>query len=276
MAAHYARCRERGLDYGPAFQGLRQLTGAAGQAWGVVALPAQVDPDGYLVHPALLDACLQVTAAALPDQPDHTWLPVRVRRYRLLQADEPITQLHVHAVAHQSADGNSFLVNITATDARGEHVLIVDELQLRGIERRNAREGETTAARDSVTSARANIAAEIMAWPDGDRQIRMLEHIRGRVAQILESKVNDVPVDRPLDTLGLDSLMAFELREEIKQSLGIEISLEVFLRDVTLIDLSNTLTGKLYARADLEQEEPLRNDHPLSAPSNEGLIEGAL
>ena len=26
VAAHYARCRERGLDYGPAFQGLRQLT----------------------------------------------------------------------------------------------------------------------------------------------------------------------------------------------------------------------------------------------------------
>jgi acyl transferase domain-containing protein len=163
VAAHYARCRERGLDYGPAFQGLEQLTGAAGQAWGVVVLPALVDPHGYLVHPALLDACLQVIAAALPDQPAHTWLPVRVRRYRLLQADEPITQLHVHAVARQSTDGNSFLANMTATDAQGEHVLIMDELQLRRIERRNARESETTAARDSVTSARANIAAEIMA-----------------------------------------------------------------------------------------------------------------
>ena len=43
--------------------------GAAGQAWGVAVLPAQVDPHGYLVHPALLDACLQVTAAALREHP---------------------------------------------------------------------------------------------------------------------------------------------------------------------------------------------------------------
>jgi hypothetical protein len=70
--------------------------------------------------------------------------------------------------------------------------------------------------------------------------------------------------------------MAFELREEIKQSLGVEISLEVFLQDLTLIDLSNTLTSELYARADTEQKEPLRNDHLLSTPRDEGLIEGAL
>jgi acyl carrier protein len=193
-----------------------------------------------------------------------------------LQADEPITQLHVHAVARQTQDSNGFLVNIMAIDGRGEHVLMVDELQLRRIERKSSHPSETAAGRDSFTSARASIAAEIMAWPDGDRQIRMLEHVRGRVAQILESKINDVPVDRPLDTLGLDSLMAFELREEIRQSLGVEISLEVFLQDMTLIDLSNTLTSKLYARADMEQNEPLRNDHSLSAPGDEGLIEGAL
>jgi hypothetical protein len=70
--------------------------------------------------------------------------------------------------------------------------------------------------------------------------------------------------------------MAFELREEIKESLGVEISLEVFLQDMTLIDLSNTLTSELYARADTEQKEPLRNDHLLSTPQDEGLIEGAL
>jgi acyl carrier protein len=241
-------------------------------------LPAQVDPHGYLVHPALLDACLQVTAAALGEHTPHAWLPVRVRRYRLLRADEPITQLHVHAVARGSSEGNGFVVNISATDAEGRHVLTVDALQLRRIERKPA-EPQPKPKPDrpgAVSPTRVNSAAEIMAWPDGQRQTRMLEHIRGRVAQILESKVNDVPVDRPLDTLGLDSLMAFELREEIKESLGVEISLEVFLQDMTLIDLSNTLTSELYARADTEQKEPLRNDHLLSTPQDEGLIEGAL
>jgi len=104
----------------------------------------------------------------------------------------------------------------------------------------------------------------------------MLEHVRGRVAQILEAKVNDVPIDQPLDALGLDSLMAFELREEIRESLGVEISMEVFLQDVTLVDLSNTLTDKLGARADATAEATSGTAPILSGPRGEGLIEGAI
>ena len=104
----------------------------------------------------------------------------------------------------------------------------------------------------------------------------MLEHIRERVAQILDSKVNNVPVDQPLDTLGLDSLMAFELREEIKQSLGVEISLEVFLQDATLIDLSNLLIDKLSSAGDGDQQTASRDDLSPSLASHEGLIEGAI
>ncbi len=40
-------------------------------------------------------------------------------------------------------------------------------------------------------------------------------------------------------------MMAFELREEIKQNLGLEVSLEVFLQNITLTDLSALLIEKL-------------------------------
>jgi acyl carrier protein len=124
--------------------------------------------------------------------------------------------------------------------------------------------------------AAAGIAAEIMGLPEGDRQSRMLTYIRERVAQILDSKVTDMPVDRPLDNLGLDSLMAFELREEIKQSLEVDISLEVFLQDMTLVDLARTLTDRLLARAASEREDALQDEHLFAARRDQGLIEGAL
>ncbi len=41
VADHYAQCRQLGLDYGPAFQGLRKLVRGDAQAWGEVQLPAE-------------------------------------------------------------------------------------------------------------------------------------------------------------------------------------------------------------------------------------------
>ena len=188
---------------GRRLRGSRNCAVPAGQAWGVVELPPAWDPHGYLVHPALLDACLQVTAAALDDMPDQSWLPLRVRRYRLMRADEPITQLHVHAVTHRSPEGSSVLVDIMATDTEGEvRPCRWTSLQLRRIERKASRPVAPATPTAPVVRAAAGIAAEIMGLPEGDRQGRMLTYIRERVAQILDSKVNDVPVDRPLDTLG--------------------------------------------------------------------------
>ena len=86
VAAHYASCRAVGLDYGPAFQGIRALwSRGEGVARGEVELPAEVDARGYLVHPALLDACLQVLSAALPADTPHAWLPMKLARYRVCE-----------------------------------------------------------------------------------------------------------------------------------------------------------------------------------------------
>ena len=89
---------------------LRQLPGAGSGLWaGLSGLthctappvrpgawwccPPAWDPHGYLVHPALLDACLQVTAAALDDMPD-AWIP---------GANRAVPRRGDRAIAHTSA-----------------------------------------------------------------------------------------------------------------------------------------------------------------------------
>ena len=56
----YEKCLEAGLDYGPAFQGLRGVWRRGEEVFAEVALPEQVREHAglYGVHPALLDAAL--------------------------------------------------------------------------------------------------------------------------------------------------------------------------------------------------------------------------
>ncbi|MDE0109448.1 MAG: SDR family NAD(P)-dependent oxidoreductase, partial [Bryobacterales bacterium] len=76
-----------GLDYGPAFRGLAQLWSGSGEALGEVLLPRGIDQHGLLAHPALLDACFQVTGGiAEHAEAGGTWLPIGWDRFVLLDA----------------------------------------------------------------------------------------------------------------------------------------------------------------------------------------------
>ena len=62
----YRALHEGGLEYGAAFQAIEQLWRVDGEALGQLRLPSDLTPGAgvYRFHPALLDACLQVLAAA--------------------------------------------------------------------------------------------------------------------------------------------------------------------------------------------------------------------
>ncbi len=83
VSAHYAACRAAGLDYGPAFQAITHLSGQPGHAIAQLQLPAECPPTGYLLPPPLLDAALQATAAALPNNWKNTWLPKSIKKAKL-------------------------------------------------------------------------------------------------------------------------------------------------------------------------------------------------
>ena len=240
-------------------------------------LPPELTTDGYCLHPALLDACLQVTAGALHQHQDATWLPVKVQRYQVERTAKSPTHLHVTARLKPRRDARTLGVTISAADsATGRPILHIQQLTLRRVE--GLRQGNQS-IRHETSQATANsesMVTQLMRLSDEARRRELLQHIRSRVAEILESNVDDVPIDRPLDTLGLDSLMAFELREEIKQSINIEVSLEVFLRDVTLSDLSHSLTDQLTARNNQEGDSQSPTLLPSSYAHEEGLIEGAI
>ncbi|MFH0995711.1 MAG: SDR family NAD(P)-dependent oxidoreductase [Pseudomonadota bacterium] len=80
----FGKFREAGLDYGPAFRGLKRMWIGKGEAVGRVELcPEQAaETSRYVVHPALLDACLQSIIGVMGPSSSKLYLPVQAERIR--------------------------------------------------------------------------------------------------------------------------------------------------------------------------------------------------
>lgn len=129
-AAYYERLREEGLEYGPQFRGIESIWLGKGEAMGLVRLPETLTAEGsaYGMHPALLDACLQLLGAtfaengAVPSGPTlinqdgerYLYLPVGVASFRVSLPAQGMVSGHVRmrdVMDHETRTGDVSLYN---------------------------------------------------------------------------------------------------------------------------------------------------------------------
>nr|WCO03998.1 AjuE [Cystobacter sp.] len=138
VGAHYEALRARGLEYGPSFQGITRLWRREGEALARVQLSATLAPEAssYRAHPALLDAGLQVLAAAAPrgdsGQSSDTFLPVGIERLRLHSS--PSGPLYSHATLRASHVADELEGDILLLDEQGRAVIEILGLRARRLE----------------------------------------------------------------------------------------------------------------------------------------------
>ncbi|MFF7457087.1 SDR family NAD(P)-dependent oxidoreductase [Kitasatospora sp. NPDC008115] len=128
--AFYADCAARGLNYGPAFQGVLGLRGEAAECLAEVRLPDGLPVSGHphRLHPALWDAALQASIPLFPGE--EAAVPVGVDRVHLHQdLAEPVTALWSHAV--RRAGGEE--VDLFLFDAARRPVLSLLGLRMRAL-----------------------------------------------------------------------------------------------------------------------------------------------
>ena len=87
---YYLRLRESGIDYGPFFQSIAQLRRNNGDVLGEVKVPEGSDSEfnTYRIHPAILDAGLQIMGAAVAAEATQNgnqgiFMPTRIDQVRL-------------------------------------------------------------------------------------------------------------------------------------------------------------------------------------------------
>jgi acyl transferase domain-containing protein len=132
----YERLSERGYDYGPAFQGLREAWRVEDEVFVEVALPDewQADAGRFGLHPALLDAALHAAAPELLGRPGVE--ASSSERSVMLPFSWSGVELHAEgasAMRVRVSPGDDGGVSLVAVDAAGAPLLVVRALLTRPV-----------------------------------------------------------------------------------------------------------------------------------------------
>ncbi|WP_331724160.1 SDR family NAD(P)-dependent oxidoreductase (plasmid) [Streptomyces canus] len=127
----YDRLHRQGLEYGPAFQGLRELRRRGDFGFGLVRLPEGIAPDEFGIHPALLDAALH-TLTALRSTDEAVVLPFEWSGVELHSTGSSELRVRVELNGAQSS------AELLATDPAGR-VVVSGTLALREATREQIR-----------------------------------------------------------------------------------------------------------------------------------------
>ncbi|MEV6173470.1 SDR family NAD(P)-dependent oxidoreductase [Streptomyces sp. NPDC051954] len=135
----YEAFAERGLVYGPAFQGLVELWRKDSTAYGVVRLPDGLKADGFGVHPALLDAALHTLMAVRQEEGSErpVFLPFEWTGVELYAAGG--TELRVRIDLDPATDER---LSLSVADGAGQPVLSARGLRIREATAEQVRAGE--------------------------------------------------------------------------------------------------------------------------------------
>jgi NADP-dependent 3-hydroxy acid dehydrogenase YdfG/acyl carrier protein len=81
----------------------------------------------------------------------------------------------------------------------------------------------------------------------GARQNLLMTSIQGTVAKVLGLSPSQLDVQQPLNTMGLDSLMAVELRNWVKTNLGVDMPMVKFMDGLSVAGLATLASEHLTA-----------------------------
>jgi NAD(P)-dependent dehydrogenase (short-subunit alcohol dehydrogenase family)/acyl carrier protein len=107
----------------------------------------------------------------------------------------------------------------------------------------------------------ANLAETLRAAEPKRRRKLLIDLIKTQAAHVLGVGADEVPEDRPLEEVGLDSLMAFELSAMLESKLGSRLPLSALQGNRTVEALAKKLERALStARKDQEQQPVSPNE----------------
>ena len=103
----------------------------------------------------------------------------------------------------------------------------------------------STAARASASAAEGSILAALNAAPPAKRSSLLRAHVREQIALVLRASPATLDAETPLGTVGLDSLMALEIRNRLEKSLELQLSATLVWRYPTVARLAGFLESRL-------------------------------
>jgi acyl transferase domain-containing protein len=100
-------------------------------------------------------------------------------------------------------------------------------------ENNNGRKNGRT-KKDQPPPAREETQSSLPAADQGQREKLLQDFLQGQVARALGMNPSQLSLTQPLDTMGLDSLMAMELKSSIESKMGVNLSIASLLQGPTI------------------------------------------
>jgi acyl transferase domain-containing protein/NADPH:quinone reductase-like Zn-dependent oxidoreductase/acyl carrier protein len=121
-----------GIRLGPAFRGVRHIQIGSDEVLAEIAAPSAVEAQrDYLVHPALLDACLQVVLAIVPRDEDDAATLLLPRGYdSVTLLRRPVGRLWSHATLRPTTDAASLIADVVVADESGAPLVCINGLRI--------------------------------------------------------------------------------------------------------------------------------------------------
>ena len=108
----------------------------------------------------------------------------------------------------------------------------------------------------TIKQEKVSIAKELLALKQGNERRSLLEsHIREQLKQVLRLTSSQLDSQTPMQSLGVDSLMALELRNRLEVNLGLTLSATLIWTYPTIALLASHLAEKM--GVSLEQPEEI-------------------
>ncbi|MEU9482051.1 polyketide synthase dehydratase domain-containing protein, partial [Streptomyces sp. NPDC048191] len=143
VGSAYADFAATGLEYGPAFRGLRAAWRRGDEIFADIALPELTDTGRYGLHPALLDAALHALRYLHEDVGGRTLLPFAWNGITLRSTGASALRVRISPVAAEAA-------RIELADPTGAPVGVVESLAVRPISARQLGHHESLHVEDLV------------------------------------------------------------------------------------------------------------------------------
>ncbi len=197
LDGYYEHLNLTGLEYGPAFQGMKQLWHKQGEALGYTQLDFQPgEVNAYQLHPALLDTTMHPLDGALNEDvyetKDGIFLPVGLKRLTLYRplGEAAWSHVIVHGQDGSKEIGESFTADIHIYDNNGQLAAEIESMYFK----RAARESLRRALEQRFDNWLYEVAwhSKPLAWTDTRDTERWLiladrggvgEHLAAQLAQ---------------------------------------------------------------------------------------------